>query len=152
MQALVRAVREVRNRYGVDPKTPLDVSVRCAEAAADDFEALGAFIGQLAGVGRLECGPRADRPKQAATCVSADFEAYVSLEGLIDVAAEVKRLEKQLADKLKHLQGTRAKLGNSNFVDKAPPEVVQQQRDLVADLQGQVKAIEDNLKELRDAG
>jgi valyl-tRNA synthetase len=150
MQALVRAVREVRNRYSVDPKTQLDVFVRCADDVADDFGALAQFIGQLAGVGRLECGPRVDKPKQAATCVSPDFEAYVSLEGLIDVAAEVKRLEKQLADKLKHLQGTRAKLGNSNFVDRAPPEVVQQQRDLVADLQGQVKAIEDNLKELRE--
>src|SRR5262249_53907269 len=138
------------NRYSVDPKTPLDVHVRCADAVADDFRALGAFIGQLAGVGRLECGPRVDKPRQAATCVSPDFEAYVSLSGLIDVAAEVKRLEKQLAEKLKHLQGTRAKLSNSNFVDKAPPEVVQQQRDLVADLQGQVKAIEDNLAELRE--
>jgi valyl-tRNA synthetase len=89
------------------------------------------------------------RPRQSATQVNPEFEAYVSLAGLIDVPAEVKRLEKQKEEKLKHLQGARAKLGNSNFVDKAPPEVVQQQRDLVADLQAQLRAIEENLRDLQ---
>ena len=55
----------------------------------------------------------------------------------------------QHADKAKHLQGSRAKLENANFVDKAPADVVQAQRDLVSDLQSQIKVIEDNLKELR---
>ena len=126
-------------------------SVRCADAVADDFRALSTFIGLLAGVGKLECGPALTKPRQAASCVQDDFEAYVSLEGLIDVAAEVKRLEKQLAEKLKHLQSTRAKLGNTKFVDNAPAEVVQQQRDLVTDLQNQVVVIEENLKELRES-
>jgi valyl-tRNA synthetase len=149
MQELVRGVREVRNRYQVDPKTPLNVFVRCNEAVTADFQALKPFIALLAGVGRLECGPNTAKPKQSATQVHPDFEAYVSLEGLIDVAAEIKRLEKQLGDKMKHLQGSRAKLENANFVDKAPPEVVQAQHDLVSDLQAQIKAIEEILKELR---
>ncbi len=151
MQNLIRAVREVRNRYMVDARTPLNVFVRCTDAVADDFRALALFVGTLAGVGTLECGPTITRPRQAATCVQDDFEAYVSLEGLIDVAAEVKRLEKQLAEKLKHLQGTRAKLGNTKFVDNAPAEVVQQQRDLVTELQNQVCVLEDNLRELQEA-
>ena len=66
------------------------------------------------------------------------------------MAAETKRLEKQMAEKLKHLQAARGKLGNANFVDKAPAEVVQQQRDLVTDLQKQAQAIEENLRELRE--
>jgi valyl-tRNA synthetase len=150
MQELVRGVREVRNRYTVDNKTPLDVYVRCAPDVAGDFRALAPFIAQLAGVGRLGCGPEVARPRQSATQVSPEFEAYVSLAGLIDVPAEVARLEKQRAEKLRHLQGARAKLGNSNFVEKAPADVVQQQRDLVADLQAQLKAIEDNLRDLQE--
>ena len=149
MQELVRVVREVRNRYQIDARTPLDVSVRCSEAVADDFRALAPFITSLAGVGRLECGPTTAKPKQSATHVHPEFESYVSLAGLIDVAEETKRLEKELADKLKHLQAARGKLSNSNFVDKAPAEVVQQQRDLVDDLQNQVQAIEENLRDLR---
>ena len=149
MQELVRVVREVRNRYQIDAKTPLDVNVRCPDAVADDFRALTPFITSLAGVGRLECGPATAKPRQAATHVHPEFESYVSHEGLIDAAKEAERLRKELAGKLKHLQAARAKLGNSNFVDKAPAEVVQQQRDLIEDLQKQVWAIEENLRELQ---
>jgi valyl-tRNA synthetase len=149
MQELVRAVREVRNRYMVDARTPLDVFVRCSAAVARDFQSLTAFITSLAGVGRLECGPDVVKPPQAATNIHADFEAYVSLQGLIDRAAEIQRLEKQLAEKRKHLQAAEAKLANANFTSKAPPEVVQQQRDLVTDLQKQIQVLEANLRELR---
>ena len=57
MQDLVRAVREVRNRYTIDPKTSLEMFVRSSEAVAADFRALAPFITMLAGVSRLECGP-----------------------------------------------------------------------------------------------
>jgi valyl-tRNA synthetase len=149
LQELVRAVREVRNRYKLDQRASLDVFVGCGEAVAEDFRALAPFVSTLAGVGRLECGPDTARPRQSATHVHPEFEAYVSLEGLIDVTAEVARLEKQKADKLRHLQGARAKLENANFRERAPAEVVQQQRDLVADLQGQIQAIEENLRQLQ---
>jgi valyl-tRNA synthetase len=148
LQELVRGVREVRNRYMID-KAPLDVAVRCDAAVAAELRALEPFVRQLAGVQQLDCGPTATKPAQAATQVAADFEAYVSLAGLIDVAGEVKRLEKQLADKRKSLQGTQAKLGNSGFVDRAPAEVVQQQRDLAAELEGQIRSLEENLRELQ---
>src|SRR6185312_13297737 len=105
-------VREIRNRYTVDQKTNLDGFVRCSEATAEDFRALTPFIGALAGVGRLECGPQTAKPRQAATHVTPEFEVYVSLAGLIDAAAEIARLQKQLAEKLKHLQAARTKLGN----------------------------------------
>jgi valyl-tRNA synthetase len=149
MQALVRAVREVRNRYTVDARKSLDVFVRCGAAVAADFRTLSPFITLLAGVGRLECGPEVQKPRQAAGHVHPEFEAYVSLSGLIDVEAEVKRLEKQLVEKRKHLQNAQAKLNNASFTDRAPKEIVQQQRELVADLQNQIKIMEDNLCELR---
>ena len=50
---------------------------------------------------------------------------YVSLKGLIDVAAEIKRLEKQLGEKKKHLQAIQSKLENTGFISRAPAEVVQ---------------------------
>ncbi len=148
MQDLVRAAREVRNRYMIE-KSALDVSVRCADAVAADFRSLQPFIAALAGVGALTCGPDVAKPPQAAGHVHAEFEMYVSLKGLIDVEAESKRLEKQLAEKRKHLQGTRAKLANESFVSKAPAEVVQQQRDMVTDLENQIRVMEENLRELR---
>ena len=80
--------------------------------------------------------------------MTPDFEVYVSLAGLIDVAAELKRLEKQLAEKRKFLQGIEAKLANASFVSSAPAEVVQQQRDKAAEAKKQIEIIEANIQEL----
>src|SRR5437763_15781 len=144
MQDLVRGVREVRNRYQVDDKNRLDVTVKAADPIAADFTALSAFIGPLAGIASFTAGPSAAKPKQAGTVVRPEFEAYVSLAGLIDRAAEAKRLEKQIAEKRKQLDGVKAKLANEKFVGSAPAEVVQQQRDLAAELEGQIRAMEEN--------
>ena len=122
--------------------------VRCSSAVAEDFRALSAFIATLAGVGNLSTGPDVAKPPQAASHVMPDFEVYVSLQGLIDVAAETKRLEKQIAEKRKFMQGIEAKLQNASFVAKAPPEVVQQQRDQAAELGKQIEAMEENLRGL----
>jgi valyl-tRNA synthetase len=148
MQELVRAVREVRNRYMVDPRTTLDAFVRSGKEIAADFRQLAPFITSLAGVARLETGPDVVKPRQAASHVDPAFEVYVSLEGLIDIPKEIQRLEKQLADKRKFLQSVQAKLANVNFVKNAPPEVVQQQHDQVIDLQSQIQVLESNLRDL----
>jgi valyl-tRNA synthetase len=148
MQELVRGVREVRNRYQVDDKTKLDVSVKAVEAVARDFTELAAFIGPLAGIANFTASPTVVKPKQAGSVVRPEFEAYVSLAGLIDPAAEAKRLEKQLGEKRKQLDGVKGKLANPNFADKAPADVVQVQRDLAADLDNQIRAMEENLRDL----
>jgi valyl-tRNA synthetase len=148
MQELVRGVREVRNRYQVDDKTRLDVSVKAGEAIAKDFTELAAFIGPLAGIANFTASPTVTKPKQAGSVVRPEFEAFVSLEGIIDPAAEAKRLEKQIGEKRKQLDGVKAKLANPAFADKAPAEVVQAQRDLLADLEKQIEAMEENLKSL----
>jgi valyl-tRNA synthetase len=147
MQELVRFIREVRNFYTINPKTALDVSVRSNDGVAEDFRMLEAFI-KAEGVQQLECGPNVKKPPQSAAHVVPEFEAYVSLKGLIDVEAEKKRLEKQRAEKKKYLESAKAKLANEKFLIGAPPEVVQQQRDLVAELESQIKLIEENLRDL----
>jgi valyl-tRNA synthetase len=149
MQELVRFVREVRNRYQVDPKTLFDLSVKCSDAVASDLGLLESFIKQLAGVGACTFGPDAAKPAQKASHVYADFEAFVSLAGIIDPAAEVLRLEKQIAEKSKFLEATKAKLANEGFVARAPAEVVQQQRESVTELEGQIAALKSNLAELK---
>jgi valyl-tRNA synthetase len=149
MQELVRGVREVRNRYQVDDKTRLDVFVKCSTAVAADFNALAAFIGPLAGIAHFTAGPTTAKPKQGGGIVHPEFEAYVSLVGLIDVAAEIKRLEKQIVEKNKSKDVAKAKLANEKFVSSAPAEVVQQQKDLVVDIEKQIAAMEENLRDLK---
>jgi len=150
MQDMIRAIREIRNRYGLDAAKPLEVTVRCSEEMVKQLGALSTFVHELAGVAKLDIGPDAEKPRQGASHHHPDFELYVSLTGLVDIAKEIERLEKQRAEMRKHLEGSEKKLLNKDFTDRAPAEVVEQQRALVEDLKRQIEAMEATLKELRD--
>ena len=148
MQELVRGVREIRNRYILD-KTPLDLSVKCNDVVAMELNALAPFVKLLGGLSSFTCGSATTKPKQSGSIIRGDFEAYVNLTGLIDVPAEIKRLEKQIAEKRKQLEGIQGKLANAGFLAKAPPEQVQESRDKASELQTQIELMETNLDELR---
>jgi valyl-tRNA synthetase len=149
MQDMIRAIREIRNRYGLDAARPLDVTVRCSKETVKQLGSLSTFVHELAGVGNLDIGPDVQKPGQAASHHHADFELYVSLSGLVDIAKEIERLEKQRAEMRKHLEGSEKKLLNKDFTDRAPAEVVEQQRALVEDLKRQIEAMEGTLAELK---
>ena len=149
MQELIRGVREVRNRYSID-KEPLAVTVKCSPDVASQVPAAEASSSiRLVDRSNWNAVRTSRKPKQAASLVNPEFETYVALEGLIDPAAEAVRLEKQIAEKKKTLDATNSKFGNESFTSRAPAEVVQQQRALVADLAKQIRALEANLAELR---
>jgi len=149
MQELVRAVRNIRNQFTVSEKVAVDVTVRCSAPVAQELQELSDFILPLAKVGAFAAGPACTKPPQSAAFIHADFEVYVHLQGLIDLAAEVKRLEKQQAEKEKQLQGIRAKLSSSSFVERAPAEVVQQHRDQETELARQLATLTENMKQLK---
>ena len=149
MQEVVGAIREIRNRYMIEPRVGLEVFVRCTPDVAADFRRLAPFVRVLAGVEQLQFGEQIEKSPESAHYLGSDFEAYVSLKGLINIPEEIQRLEKQRAEKRRYLQSVESKLANESFVAKAPAEVVEQQRDLLTDLQGQLAAIEANLRGLK---
>jgi valyl-tRNA synthetase len=75
-------------------------------------------------------------------------EVYIDLSRFIDPAAERKRLEKERTDLLKFIDSDDKKLANKAFVDKAPAEVVQQQRAKLAERRQQLASVEAALKKL----
>ena len=77
------------------------------------------------------------------------IEVLVDLKDLIDIEAEIARKEKE-AQKLQGLiTGKEKKLANENFVGRAPADVVQRERDGLAELQEQLKAVNASLSVLR---
>ena len=97
-------------------------------------------------------GPSAAAPDISASITlsgkSGPLEIHVDLSRFIDVAAERKRLEKERENIAKQIGSIDNKLANKNFVDRAPAEVVHQQRDKLAELQGQLALVEAALRKL----
>ena len=76
------------------------------------------------------------------------MEVHVDLSRFIDVDAERKRLEKERENINKQLASIETKLTNKNFIDKAPVEVVNQQRAKLDELQGQLASVQTALDKL----
>ncbi|MBK1790777.1 valine--tRNA ligase [Persicirhabdus sediminis] len=75
-------------------------------------------------------------------------EAYMPLDGLIDVDAEKKRLSDEIAKVEKDLQKCQGMLNNKNFVDRAPEAVVAVERERLAELQAKVAQFNEMLAAL----
>ena len=78
---------------------------------------------------------RARSRRKSATALVGELTVLVPMAGLIDAAAEAERLGKLLAKTQQDLAKTQQKLANENFVRNAPPEVVEQERERIADLE-----------------
>jgi len=148
VQELIRGIREIRNRYQIDPKAKLDVALAATGDAAVSLETLRAFIVDLGGLSAFTIAAGIEKSKQSAGVLHADFEARVQLAGLIDPAVETKRIEKQILDLRKQIDGMAGKLANASYVANAPVEVVTETRQKVAELTRQVDTLQGNLKDL----
>jgi len=74
----------------------------------------------------------------------------VSMKGIIDVDAERQRLAKQRDKVDAELKRARAKLGNPNFVNNAPADVVTQEKQREAEFERQIVQLGEQLERLDD--
>jgi len=147
VQNIVRAIREIRNKYTVPPGKKLTAS---ANAPADVSKILNDnadLICDRAGLEKFTASPEQPKPENAAAAVVEQVQVFV--QGLIDADAERKRLEKQRDELLAGVKGNESKLSNENFVKRAKPEVVEQTKQRLAELKEQLAAVEKNLAELK---
>lgn len=151
LQGIIRAVRNIRSLVRIDPKNRVTARVRATAAVADDLREHRPFIELLAGVDDFDAGPDMPRPSECATEVAADWELYVPLSGLIDRAAEVDRLRKRKDELETQCRGVRQKLGNADFVSKAPDDVVLRERQRLSEFEAQVAALDRFIAELDSA-
>jgi valyl-tRNA synthetase len=143
----VRAVRNVRADLNVAPSAPVELIV-----FGDDPARLGpndGYVRRLAGVRSIAYRGGEARPKGVATVVIDGLELAIPLHGLIDdPAAEIARNKKQLEKLDKEIRGLAAKLANAQFLERAPVEIVEKEREKERELGERRATLERNLERL----
>lgn len=120
MQKLITEIRRFRSDQGVKPSQWVPARL---DFVAADLESLEDTVRSLA---------RVEKPADFTPSASieirlsqATIEVELDTSGSVDVAAERKRLEKDLKAAEKELDTTAKKLGNEAFLAKAPEAVVE---------------------------
>jgi valyl-tRNA synthetase len=144
VKKVIIGVRNVRGEMNISPAKDLPIYMARGDATAKRrLEENRQFLSKLA---NLETITWLDDPAQAPLCATAlagDLEILVPMAGLIDVEAELARLDREI-DKL----GTEAtklsgKLSNPKFADNAPAEVVAKERQKLEDFEGSLSQLQE---------
>ena len=147
LKGLVSACRNLRGEMNLSPatKVPLIVAANPAEQAtlAEAAPVLKA-LAKLADVRFVET-----LPADALAPVAVLGNIQLMLEVEIDVPAEIARLEKEIARLEGEINKAEGKLGNAAFVDRAPPAVVAQERQRMADFSNTLTMLRPQLEKLR---
>ncbi|MBN1423899.1 valine--tRNA ligase [Candidatus Fermentibacteria bacterium] len=129
LQGIIRAIRTIRGEMNVPPGklAPVIVKTESPEVRAC-LERNLRYVQELARVSALRIAPGFTREEPAACTVVGVSEVFLPLEGLVDIQAERGRLQKDLDRTEQSLRRARQKLGNSDFLERAPREVVEAER------------------------
>jgi valyl-tRNA synthetase len=152
IMGVITGVRNIRGEMGIPPLTQISIILIAedTETAATLKEHLG-FVKDLARVKEATIVVQGERPRAAATALADGVEVFVPLEGVIeDPQKEQQRLAKELTRLLADLDLTQRKLANDAFLQKAPPDKVQKERDKLQEFSILKEKLEKRLDIIRE--
>ena len=145
----VLAVRQIRGDNNVAPGKMIEVVVvpKGGDGARALFEREAATVGRLT---RGEVRVAASAPEGAAAhaVLPGGTEVVVPLAGLIDVDKECARLRGEVAELEKQIESRAGRLANEKYVSKAPPQVVANDRAILAEMQAKRDQLRDKVRSL----
>jgi valyl-tRNA synthetase len=146
---LAEKVRMACAELDVPPAKKPKVLIKCtSEDLVEIFNNHTEEIRNLARSGEVEVGLDIQKPPLSASAVVPGAEIYIPLEGLIDIAQERSRLEKQLEEKMNFREKLTMKLNNADFVKRAPAEVVEAEKEKLAKTKEIIDKLNKNLESL----
>lgn len=150
IQNIIIALRTIKSENNVPPdKWGTAVIITTDQTTADWITVQALLINQFAKLTEITVGTSVAKPSFAGSSVVMGNEIFISLEGLIDPAIEIDRLQKE-SDRIRHLvAATKSRLENSDFVGKAPAAIIAKEQEKFATFQLSLKKVEANLMELR---
>ena len=147
---VIRSIRNIRGEMDVPPSRQVKAVIDCKSETSQAVITSGqGYISTLARVDDLQIGVGIEHPEQAATQVTGDIEILLPLAGLVDVEEEVKRLEKEIAKVQKDVDFFFKKLSNEKFTANAPPQVLEKDRNKLADSEEKLVILKQGLEKIQ---
>ncbi len=147
--AVVGAIREIRARQNVPPKTRVPAVIRATAETAALLAPMLPALQAMAGVDLGLVSPDATGSAGATTATVCGCDVFVDLADLVDVDAEITRLEKETLKTEGFIQAKQRKLTDEKFTARAPEAVVAKERAQLADLEERLAKDRAALADLR---
>lgn len=143
IKQIVGGVRTIRNQKNISPKELLELQV----VGSDKYSTYGEVIKKMANLSTISVV--SEKSSDTAQFMIGTDEFAVPIGNLIDVAAELEKMEAQLKHLEGFLAGVKKKLSNEKFVAHAPEAVVALERKKQSDSEEKIAALRESIAELR---
>lgn len=152
VQLLIDIITSVRNSRA-EVNTPLSkqIPIFIKSENTEFLNSVKNYITRFTNPSELTIAQDVSLTEEAMSAVITGAEIYLPLAGLINIDEEIARLTKELAKWQKELDLVNRKLGNEKFVANAKPEVVQKEKDKLADYQEKFDTVKARIAELKNA-
>lgn len=149
VKQVIVAVRNIRAELNIAPSKPLSALLRgVSDEDKARIEANQAFFATLAKLESMTILAEGEAAPMATTQLIGEMELLIPMAGLIDVAAEMARIDKQLEKLTGEVARIEGKLSNQGFVAKAPAEVIEKERAKAADIKRDMDKLTEQKAEL----
>ncbi|MEJ1437985.1 MAG: valine--tRNA ligase [Candidatus Sedimenticola sp. (ex Thyasira tokunagai)] len=150
VKLFILGIRRIKGEMNIAPSKPLGVLLQNASdldrAWLESNRHYLDFLARLESATLLESGVEAP---ESATALVGEMKVLIPMAGLIDKAAELARLEKEIGKITSDMERISKKLENPNFVGKAPAAVVQKEKDKLADQQSALDNLQEQLEKIQ---
>ena len=148
LKSFILGVRRIRAERDIAPRKPLDLKV--SGGSADEQRWLQENLRHIQALTSVTGAGRVDAvPDDAISAQAGSMTLMVPLADLIDPLAEIEKLQKQLAQLETERERLRTKLQNWNFIDKAPSQIVQKERDKLAEAETAAGRLVEQIERMR---
>jgi len=149
LQAFLLGIRRIRGEMNIAPGKPLPIVLQNGSAQdrarLEQMRDFIEFLGRPESIRWLEAGEEAP---EAAIALVGEMKLLVPMAGLIDKNAELARLDKERGRKRQEIERVAAKLANPSFAENAPAQIVQKERDRLAELQSALQALDEQYERI----
>ncbi|NNM58326.1 MAG: valine--tRNA ligase [Legionellales bacterium] len=150
IQNVIVGIRTIRAEMNINPGKLVPILLRNAKDHDKAcFKQAELFILALAKLSSVEWLTNDQVAPAAATALAGEMEILIPLAGLIDVDAETTRLNKEIAKLQAEIAKCEGKLNNASFINKAPADVVTQEKARLDEFSLAVKQLQQQLEMLR---
>jgi valyl-tRNA synthetase len=148
LQEAITRIRDARNQMNVEPARHIPV-ILAAGSLVSMFEAQAALIEFLARTEKPQLFVQLDeKPEQSMALLAGSVEIYLPLAGMLDIAKELERLDKEILQAHQEITRLQGKLANEAFVTRAKPEVVEKEREKLLTQEERIGKLEARRAEL----
>jgi valyl-tRNA synthetase len=149
LKAVILGVRNIRGEMNISPAKDLPAFFKNgSDEDQTRVENYQQFLKKLASLESLTWLNSSDNAPMSATALVGSMEILVPMAGLIDKNAEIARLTKECVKLEADISKTEAKLSNAAFVEKAPEEVVANERKRIAENKLSVAKLHEQIQKI----